>query len=221
MFIGVTDSCQARIQNKADKMPLKEIDPKQIEKFEKDLLAQVPDAGVIGNTRLLRQLSEADKNWTEDLFWAVRNRLIDERGELERGRGKGGSVRRVKKVEAVQEARPAQAAAIPAIQRERGLYDSMAKVIKENWSPDSGLREVIVEITAQGGRRPDGKWSRPDVTVASYKAYRRRARPERTRLVYHHHRPLGGAACWRVCSFPCRRYRFHRLRQSCHCRRLG
>ena len=36
-------------------------------------------------------------------------------------------------------------------------------------APDSGLDPVIVEITARGGRRADGKWSRPDVTLASYK----------------------------------------------------
>lgn len=54
---------------------------------------------------------------------------------------------------------------------ERDLYAPMASVIEGNWARDYDLNEVIVEVTAQGGRRPDGKWSRPDITLASYKTY--------------------------------------------------
>jgi hypothetical protein len=85
--------------------------------------------------------------------------------------GRGGSVRRVKTVPAPVDT-PAVAQPIAQqIQAERDLYEPMAKVIRENWSPEFGLDAVIFEITAQGGRRSDGKWSRPDVTLASYKTY--------------------------------------------------
>jgi uncharacterized protein DUF4258 len=57
------------------------------------------------------------------------------------------------------------------IKAERALYEPMSRVIKENWSPDAGLDSVIVEITAQGGSLPTGRWSRPDVTLASDKTY--------------------------------------------------
>src|SRR5690606_14507999 len=57
---------------------------------EVELLARVPaDGSGIGNGRLLRELG-----WGEEEFWEVRNRLVD-RGVLEVGRGRGGSVRRI------------------------------------------------------------------------------------------------------------------------------
>lgn len=151
-------------------MPLTGLTEAQITEYEQQLSGQVPNEGTIGNTSLLRRLQEANRNWTEDLFWAIRNRLV-ERGLLERGKGKGGSVRRVRAEVALQ-APPAAAEPIAEqIRAERDLYEPMSRVIKENWSPDSGLDAVIVEITAQGGRRPDGKWSRPDITLATYKTY--------------------------------------------------
>lgn len=151
-------------------MPLTGMSEQQITLHEQRLLAQVPEDGAVGNRTLLRNLHGLDPAWSEDLYWAIRNRLI-ERGSLERGRGKGGSVRRVRTAVAEQDA---QAAAQPIerqIQAERDLYEPMSRVIREKWSPDSGMDAVIVEITAQGGRRPDGKWSRPDVTLASYKTF--------------------------------------------------
>lgn len=151
-------------------MPLTEKSEEQIRQYEQLLLDKVPQNGSIGNTTLLRDLKAANDDWTENLYWAIRNRLI-ERGQLERGKGKGGSVRRVTTDVAVLDAPDAAQPIARQIPAERDLYEPMAKVIRENWSTDSGLDAVIVEITAQGGRRPDGKWSRPDVTLASYKTY--------------------------------------------------
>src|SRR5262245_36087815 len=58
--------------------------------LEGQLLEKIPTNGTrVGNTRLIRELG-----WQEQDYWDVRNRLVD-RGVLEVGRGKGGSVRRV------------------------------------------------------------------------------------------------------------------------------
>jgi hypothetical protein len=151
-------------------MPLTGFSDDRIAELERTLLDQVPLEGTIGNTALQRILVEKSADWSKELFWAIRNRLI-ERGALERGRGKGGSNRRVKVVAPIENVQQAAQPVEQQIQAERDLYDPMAKVIKENWSPDSGLDAVVVEVTAQGGRRPDGKWSRPDITLASYKTY--------------------------------------------------
>ena len=151
-------------------MPLTGLSQLQIMQYEQALLAQVPNQGVVGNTTLMRNLQNGDRSWTDDMFWAIRNRLV-ERGTLERGRGKGGSVRKVQAEVAEQDPQTAAEPIVAQIKAERDLYDPMAKVIKENWSPDSGFDAVVVEVTAQGGRRPDGKWSRPDVTLATYKTY--------------------------------------------------
>jgi hypothetical protein len=149
-------------------MPLTGLSTEQIESYENQLLEQVPQSGRVGNKTLRDTLKHISQNWTDDLFRAIRNRLI-ERGLLELGKGTGGSVRRVP--QATAEALPDAQAIAQQVQAERDLYAPMSKVIKEDWSIESGLDAVIVEITAQGGRRPDGAWSRPDVTLASYKTY--------------------------------------------------
>lgn len=151
-------------------MSLTGLTEEQITAYEQQLLAEVPEGGRIGNTTLLRNLQNSNADWVPSLFWEIRNRLI-ERGNLERGKGKGGSVRKTKAAAPAETAPQAAEPIVEQIQAERDLYEPMSKVIKENWSPDSGLDAVIVEITAQGGRRSDGKWSRPDVTLASYKTY--------------------------------------------------
>lgn len=151
-------------------MPLTGLTDEKIDELERVLLDAVPTSGAIGNTTLRNALS-----WSDDRYWAIRNRLI-ERGQLERGRGKGGSVRRVEKSTSdalTAEAKPSaqDGPAAPLRYSERKLYDPMAKIIEKNWAVDYDLNEVIVEVTAQGGSRPDGKWSRPDITLASYKTY--------------------------------------------------
>ncbi len=153
-----------------DVMPLTGLSEEQINNYEQALLEKIPEETAIGNTNLRKSLSKGSKGWNQTLFWAIRNRLI-ERGYLERVKGKGGSVRRVRPLTVVDDAQAAAEPIVQQIHEERDLYEPMAKVIMENWSPDSGLDAVIVEVTAQGGRRPDGKWSRPDVTLASYKTY--------------------------------------------------
>jgi type I restriction enzyme M protein len=111
-------------------MPLTGCTETQIAQYEQQLLAQVPEDGAVGNRTLFRNLQRADGSWTEELFWAIRNRLI-ERGLLERGRGKGGSVRKPKTI-APGKAAPRTAEPIAAqIRAERDLYEPMGKVIKE------------------------------------------------------------------------------------------
>lgn len=73
-------------------MALEGLFEQDIHALETLLLARVPDSEAIGNVSLRSQM--AAQGWDEESYWAVRNRLI-ERGILETGRGKGGSVRRV------------------------------------------------------------------------------------------------------------------------------
>lgn len=58
------------------------------------LLAAVPaDGSTIGNQSLLERLCGQFPQVSEDEFWAVRDALI-EAGELAKGRGRGGAVKR-------------------------------------------------------------------------------------------------------------------------------
>jgi len=152
-------------------MALEGLTKGQIDQNENTLLTEVPETEPIGNVSLRSKLVE--KGWTEDLYWEIRNRLI-ERGILTTGKGKGGSVRRVPAISApVETAEPAPQESLAAVfLAERALYQPMADVIKNKWAQDYRLDSLVVEVTAsQGARQTGGKWTRPDITAASYRTF--------------------------------------------------
>ena len=112
-------------------MSLDELSPEQIEAKQQELLQSVPAATSIGNKALREKLGGT---WTEDLYWAIRSRLI-ERGQLEPGRGRGGSVRLVPAPQpqpaqqaAAQPAQQAGAHAAPDYAKEAELYLSLIHI---------------------------------------------------------------------------------------------
>src|SRR5579871_3864535 len=145
--------------------------------LERQLLEKIPTDGTgVGNTRLIRDLG-----WQEQDYWDVRNRLVD-RGVLEVGRGRGGSVRRVTTTAPVAptltvspDAKGASPEAEPSTagrNREAELYEPIAKVLDERWVRDRRFESSIVQVTALQGRRPTGgKWSRPDIAIATLSTY--------------------------------------------------
>ena len=151
-------------------MSLEGLTVEQIDQLERQLLALVPADGAIGNVTLTRRLAEA--GWSEDQYWAVRNRLID-RGLLTTGRGKGGSVRRpISAVEASHHAGSPRPQPTVEDQRERALYEPMKRVIDTAWAQDNRLDQHILEVTAhQGARVTGGRWTRPDITLASLRTF--------------------------------------------------
>lgn len=153
-------------------MSLEGLTDEQIAEHEKKLLAAFGKDIARGNVTLMRELG-----WNEDLYWSIRNRLID-KGELEKGRGKGGSVRRVQLVE--QPAANGNGAAAVAVAeaiktaklREIDLYPRIIAVLKKSWVQDHSIETYVVEPTGlQGRTETGGKWSRPDITLASYTTY--------------------------------------------------
>jgi hypothetical protein len=72
-------------------MSLDKFSDEKISDLESLLLLLVPPDEAIGNVSLRSLLAE--HGWDDEQYWAIRNRLID-RGVLETGRGRGGSVRR-------------------------------------------------------------------------------------------------------------------------------
>jgi len=155
-------------------MALEGLNAEQITAHEEELLKHVPQEWAIGNKALSAVLG-----WQSDsLYWDIRNRLI-ERGVLLQGRGRGGSVRRPVVVEAVKaesatpmEAAPNTGVAEPPAIRESDLYAPMAEVIRNRWAQDHRLDSLLVEVTAlQGSKQTKGRWTRPDITVASYNTF--------------------------------------------------
>jgi hypothetical protein len=66
-----------------------ELTDQQVVDLESQLLTAMPSQGVIGNGSLREKLG-----WDEDLYWYIRNRLL-QAGHLVKGKGRGGSVQRV------------------------------------------------------------------------------------------------------------------------------
>ncbi|MEW6038141.1 MAG: hypothetical protein AB1648_07835 [Pseudomonadota bacterium] len=135
-----------------------------------ELMVNIPREGTIGNKSLKDKLP----GWSDDLYWAIRNRLI-ERGRLETGRGKGGSVRRVQGIVHAVETESLDMSGISPVSnypRELDLYEPVAIALREQWAKAQGFDAYLVEITAaQGSRATGGKWTRPDVTAIGHKTY--------------------------------------------------
>jgi len=131
------------------------------------LLSLVPKDGTsVGNVTLLQDFLDRSKkklneNFAEEVYWQVRNDLI-EKGALERGRGKGGSVRLIADTSATKRVR------LRGYRKESDLYDPFHKTIQTDWVQEYDIREFVSEISAHKGRTDTGgKWTRPDVTLVS------------------------------------------------------
>jgi hypothetical protein len=157
-------------------MALEGLTQEQIDQYENMLMTGVPTIEPVGNVTLCGRL--VGNGWTEELYWEIRNRLI-ERGLLAKGKGKGGSVRRVPLTVAGMASIGVGTAATALSQvdqayvaYERDLYQPMIEVIKSRWAQDYRLDSLVAEITAaQGSKQTRGKWTRPDITVASFKTF--------------------------------------------------
>ena len=140
----------------------------EVEALEQQLLVKVPvDGSSVGNTDLRRRL--ATEGWTDEQYWTVRDRLVN-RGILDTGRGRGGSVHRVflatgagDEDEEVQAAQQLQ---------ERDLYAPMCEQISTPWARHRGLSHSYAWITASQGRRETGgRWTRPDITLVARRKF--------------------------------------------------
>jgi hypothetical protein len=142
------------------------------------LLSLVPeDGGAVGNVALLRQLKH--RGWSEEKYWNVRDQLLND-GVLVRGRGKGGSVRRVlaETVEVVTSPTIEAATALMAKGQkgssELSLYEPLLRVLSNDWAREMRIEpdQIHFEITAlQGRKATGGTWTRPDITAVSVRTF--------------------------------------------------
>lgn len=150
-------------------MPLTGRNSAEIGILEEELREKLRQAGGSSGNKSLRE----DLGWEEDLYLAVRKRLLDG-GEVALGRGRGGSVRLLE-----SDAETAPCTSTLAVSnsisekypRESDLYDPLVRTIRERWIADQPFDRIIAERTDQGGRRADGLWSRPDITIAALTSY--------------------------------------------------
>lgn len=131
------------------------------------MLLLIKSGGHAGNVTLQRQLG-----WEDDRYWRVRDSLVD-LGILQRGRGKGGSVKVVGLIEPSTAATEVEATTAPTRSTtEDDLYEPVAKVFRTDWASDNRFADILVEITAKQGRRPTGgTWTRPDIVIAAVRVF--------------------------------------------------
>jgi hypothetical protein len=135
------------------------------------LLSLVPKDGKrVGNNTLSELFQQQAKkrlgeNFGVEVYWQVRNALIEE-GKLERGRGKGGSVRLIGEAVKLPKAKPRK------YRKESQLYDAFHQTIQKDWVEVYDINDYVSEVSAHKGRKiTGGKWTRPDVTLVSVGNY--------------------------------------------------
>ena len=55
---------------------------------------------------------------------------------------------------------------------EKELYDPMLQAIDDGWATRQQFANYLAEVTATGGGRATGRWSRPDITVVARYRYK-------------------------------------------------
>jgi len=147
------------------------VTPEEAKQLSKLLFRLIPaDGSTIGNKNALGKLREAAKKdlafeVTEDAYWQVRNELIAQ-GKIEKGVGYGGTVYRVKDIEA-KEPRAAKTKL-----KEADLYAMVGQYIEKTWVKDNGFDQFVLERTAfQGKKNTGGKWTRPDFALIGLRSF--------------------------------------------------
>lgn len=152
-------------------MSIENLSPEEIDEKQHRLLEAVPNTGVIGNKALRSKLGNS---WSEDLYWTIRNRLI-ERGLLETGKGRGGSIKKVLQGGQLADTENDEIETEQTTQeytKEFDLYTPIATVLRNQWTKEQGFDNYLVEITAkQGSKSTGGKWTRPDIIAVGYKTF--------------------------------------------------
>ncbi|MCI5120502.1 MAG: hypothetical protein D3908_04765 [Candidatus Electrothrix sp. AUS4] len=148
-------------------MPLTGKSSEEITKLEEDFISNIPEKNAVSNKALRETLG-----WETDLYQEIKKRLVSD-GTIIVGRGRGGSVKRLLELEDEQCDNVALEEEIKQDRypNEESLYDPMLDVVRHRWAKDQPFDQVLAERTDKGGRRKDGTWTRPDITVAAMTSY--------------------------------------------------
>jgi hypothetical protein len=135
---------------------------------EERLVNVLPEDGsYMTNPEVQRRLG-----WESSVYWDIRNQLV-ERAILGVARGRGGLVYRI--IDATEEIPTPEEVADEAVQkihREEDLYEPIAETLNGEWAREKRFERWTVQITARQGRKDTGgRWSRPDLTVATQSTY--------------------------------------------------
>ncbi|QYU69487.1 hypothetical protein J4558_04900 [Leptolyngbya sp. 15MV] len=143
------------------------------------LRALIKAGGSVSNPTLRSNLE-----WQDEKYWRVHQALW-EKGQIEKGRGRGGvvllvapdnegaSAQTIAELTVVSDDDFIEEVAAP-IERasESELYEPIHKMLMKHWSRSQQLDECHCEIIAhQGKRDTGGSWSRPDLCVVGSRKF--------------------------------------------------
>jgi len=139
------------------------------------LYSKIPDDGTAVSNKSVRVALGWESEETADRYFSTRDSLEDA-GLVARGRGRGGTIRRVlDEVAAETEQSPAEAETpdevADSLRREHDLYEPLHRVIRSEWARVNRSSPLAVEITAHQGRRATGIWARPDIVSVEIRAF--------------------------------------------------
>ena len=134
---------------------------------EDRLLSSVPEDGSpVGNKWLRERLG-----WDAAQYFGVRDRLVEQK-VLSIGRGRGGSVYRVKPISVTKPSAEPPEPILRRYRKEKDLYKPIEEALRDGWFKTLRHYNYLVQITgAQGKKATGGMWTRPDITVVTMENY--------------------------------------------------
>ncbi len=141
------------------------------DKLKQDLFDLTPQNGdPVGNVTLIEKFQKKT-NLSDDVYWDIRNELIDD-GKLAKARGKGGSVHRLIQIEEKKPTTKNKKNTVIKKVKESTLYTPFSKSLKDFWTKDNDIKNYVLQITANQGRKDTGgRWTRPDISIIDVKAF--------------------------------------------------
>ena len=107
--------------------------------------------GSAGNKAMIDELE-----WSEEKYARIRHRLVLA-GTIAVGTGRGGSVHLSQQIK---------------YRKETDLYEPLRNSMQNNWDEGWNADQLTVEVTARGGSRRMGRYSRPDLCAVSLRTYK-------------------------------------------------
>ena len=134
---------------------------------ENKLLQLVPEGGSsVGNKWLRERLT-----WEPARYFQIRDRLV-ERKVLSTGRGRGGSVYRLRPISGPKLREEATPPGGRRYRKEADLYSPIAEALRDGLSKTLDHQRFLVQSTGKQGRKATGgMWTRPDITVVTVDTY--------------------------------------------------
>jgi hypothetical protein len=138
-----------------------DLDDPEISALKKQLLSLVSSRGLTESDELTRLLG-----WDAESYWYIGGLLI--RAGLLRPEGK-----KLERVAASTRESELESQRVIARRSEKSLYEPIIETLSSAWVLEHRLQDYVIDLTAsQGSRVTGGKWSRPDVTLASSNEYK-------------------------------------------------